>query len=300
MPAVYGEFPGAQAEDIVRPFAQRDQPAERPGEPRTEGVVAKPGQAPLDPPRGCLEALPQRFQQRGVGHVQRRRQKLGAGRGVGPQFCKMAVPGDRRLRKMLAGRRRRPAELAVAGHGVEQLIVDQRNQAADQPAAQRRHFPEPRLVPFGQFEASGHRGLDRLDIGHQGLTAPAQRFGARGIAFDAGQRLELRFEGPPVVGNAASDPGQLAGRGGGGQARRGGDQRAALLGDGERSGHFRYAALVHPALHVADAVEGNPADQAGHDREEDGAPDPEVELSRQASGKESHRAAGSRSVSTAR
>ena len=300
LPAVDGEFPGAQAEDVVRPFAQRDQPAERLGEPRAEGAVAEPGQAPLDPPRGRLEALPQRLQQRGVGHVQRRRQNLGAGGGVGAQFRKVAVPGDRRLGKMLAGRRRRLAELAIAGHGVEQLIVDQRNQAADQPAAQRRHFPEPRLVSFGQFEAHGHRGFDRLDIGHQGFAAPAQGFGARRIALGAGQRLELRFEGPPVVGDAAGDPGQLAGRGGGGQARRGGDQRAALLGDGECSGHFRYAALVHPALYVADAVEGNPPDQAGDDREEDGAPDPEVELSRQASGKESHRAAGSRSVSTAR
>ena len=125
-------------------------------------------------PRAVASKLsPQRLQQRDVGHVQHRRQELGAGRGVSPQFCKVAVLGYRRLRKMLAGRRRRPAELAVAGHGVEQLVVDQRNQVFDQPAAQRRHFPEPRLVPFGQFEAPSHRSLDFLDIGHQGLTAPA-------------------------------------------------------------------------------------------------------------------------------
>ena len=43
LPAVDGEFPGAQGEDVVRPFAQRDQSAERLGEPRPEGAVAEPG-----------------------------------------------------------------------------------------------------------------------------------------------------------------------------------------------------------------------------------------------------------------
>ena len=64
LPAVEGEFPGAQPEHIVRPFAQRDQPRKRRGEPLAQRCGAEPRQAPLNAAGGGFEALAQRFEQR--------------------------------------------------------------------------------------------------------------------------------------------------------------------------------------------------------------------------------------------
>ena len=207
--AVEIEFPGAQAEYAVAPGAQRDQPAERGREPLAQRCRPELRQAPPDAARGRLEALPQRLQQRGIGNVQRRREKLRAGRGVGPEFGEMAIPVDLHLREMLLLRDRRFAELAISGHRVEQLIVDQWNQVADQPAAQRCQFLEPRLTLAGQVEAFRHRGFDHLDVGHQGLAAPAQGLRARCVALDSCQRLQLSLERFPVFGDPAGDPGPV-------------------------------------------------------------------------------------------
>ena len=197
------------------------------------------------------------------------------------------------------------AEIAVAGHRVEQLIVDQRDQKAGQLAAKRRQLLALRLPQRGQLEALRHRGLDRLDTGDQRLAALADRPRARRVLLQLHQPRQLRLEGHAVPGDLAGDARQVAGRGRGGQARGRGHQGAALPRHREGGHDLGNAALVDPTLDVTDPLEGDPTDQAGDDGEGDGRANTEIELrgdakaaSQQAFGQLDHRRGASRSVST--
>ena len=255
-----GDLSGTQAETAIGSSAQLDQAGEGRRQLPAQGLCPELGQAPLDAPGGGFEALPQRFQQGGVGDVEGGRQKLRGDGGFGPEFRQMAITGDLRRRKMPRARGRRLAEIAVAGHGVEQLVVDQWDQKARQLAAKRRQFLAPRPPQRGQLEALRHRGLDRLDTGDQRLAALADRPRARRVLRQLHQPRQLRLEGHAVPGDLAGDARQVAGRGRGGQARSGGDQGAALPRHREGGRDLGNAALVHPSLDVAHPVEGNPTD----------------------------------------
>ena len=175
---------------------------------------------------------------------------------------------------MLAARRRRGAQLPIAGDGVEQLVVDDRHQNVVQLILQGAEFRAHGGAAGGKGEAFGHRRLDGIDVGRERGAAFADAAVPLVLALKlrklALERLALGFH---ACGGGLERLGSL----GGDEARRRRHQHPGALRDAECGRHLRHP-FVDAALGVADLVEGEPADQARGQREGSGRADAGVEL----------------------
>ena len=129
---------------------------------------------------------------------------------------------------------------------------------------------------------SQHRGQHRFDIGDKRSAVFADAPGALFFAPPLREGSYFRFEGGAILDDPAADLGKVGGGRGGGQPRRGGDQRPALLRHPERRREGRHAPLVHPTLDLADAHEGHPADHRCGEGHYHRAGDAQIELGRYA------------------
>ena len=205
---------------------------------------------------------------------------------------------------MLGAGRGGGAEVAIAGHRIEQLVVDGRDQGVGELLAQRRELRAQFGAQIDQGEALQDGGQDGLDVGDDRAALFVDS--ARSFVFAAALREHghFRFERRAVHDDFADDVGQVGVGSGADQPRRDGDQRAALLRDAERRRQRRHAAVVDLALDLADAAERNPAHDGGGERGRDRAGDAQIELGRDARSRAGealeragHNRAGSTSVS---
>ena len=182
----------------------------------------------------------------------------------------------------LAGRGRF-TEFPVACHRVEELVVDGRNQDAGQFARQFRQFSAQIFTARAQPKKLGDLTLNGLDVRSQRAGVVANTTVALLVLFFptlAHQDRQLRFEGPPLLGDLGGNPGKVLTCRSGSQTRGSRNQSAALLCNPESGCYLRDAAFVDTTLNIAHAIERQPTDQTRDHGEGDGASDPQIELRR--------------------
>ena len=133
---------------------------------------------------------------------------------------------------------------------------------------------------FAQDEPFSGRGLNGVDVGDQRAALEADTVEA--FAAVTGQIRELNLEGLTVRLDFPFDGGQFLEGAGAGETRRCDRQRAAPLGDGERSGKLGQTGFVDLDLGVSHTVERQPRHEARDERERDGRADAGIELDRKA------------------
>ena len=191
-----------------------------------------------------------------------------------------AVVGHFRFGKVLAAPIRALVQGAVAGHGVEELIVNGGQQdVAGKLSLQQPHFVRYALPSRRQFEALRHGRLNGVDVVRQLLATFANDVVAGIFAV---QLVQFLFEHAAALVDVGFDFGQRLGGIGGHETRRRVDQIAGALGDAERRRHLRHAALVDAALRLVHAVEREPRHQARHQRERHRRAEAGVQLRRDA------------------
>ena len=275
------ELLGTQIEALIPSETEFEEPGEGRDDPVAEWGGSEGRQVMLDLADGGFEAFLQRFEQGRVGEVEGAGKKLDRDRGVLLQFGHVAVAGECLFRQVQHARRRLLAEFPIAGHGVEQLVVDSGNQGIGELMLQHRNFSSERFAALGQREALGDRALDGSDVRDQSAALSANALQARRVRASPRQDRQLCFEGPPILGDARGDAGEVFRCRRGRQPRRGSHQSAALLRHAEGRRHLRNAAFVHPALDVTNPIEGEPADQTRDDGERDRAANRQIELRRE-------------------
>ena len=250
------QLAAAQRETAVVAKAQLAQAREGRGDGLAHGDFRQGLEVAFDALHGGVEAVAERFQERRVREAEGVEQELRALGGVVVQVRKAAVVGHFRLRKVGGLRRRAPRQGAVAGDGVEELIVDGRQQdVARELGLQQPHLVRHALPSGRQPQPLRHGRLDGVDVVVQLLAAVldavvAGVFVAQGAQFLlelAAVRVDVRLGvGERFLGACRH------------QARGGVDQRAGALGDAEGGGHLRHAAFVHAPLRLAHAIEREP------------------------------------------
>ena len=171
----------------------------------------------------------------------------------------VAVAAELALREVLAAAGRGLAEVAVAGHRVEELVIDDRDHDVVQAGAQFHQLCAQSPAALGQVEDLGPFVLEGLDIEEQsvgiGLNAIEALVSAAFLAENGQLFLKFRM----CFGDARGDEGEFLGCSGGREAWSGDHQGVAVLRDPEGGHQLGDAALVHAVLDVAHAVEREPA-----------------------------------------
>ena len=275
------KFLSPQIEALAPAQTQIDETGQGGCNPGMERRGSESRQASLDRAGGSLEALLQRFQQGDVGNIERAREKLDRDRRIRLQPRHVAVTVEFLFRQVILARRRRFAEFPIAGHRVEQLVVDSRDQRFRQLSLQRFDLSTQRLASLREQEAFGHRLLDGPDVRNQSAALGTNALEVRLVGTFIRQCRHLRFECLPVMRDIRDGAGEFFRRRCGGKPRSGCHEGTALLCHAERRHHLRDAAFVDAALDLADLIERNQADQTRDDSERDGAPDTQIELGRE-------------------
>ena len=227
--------------------------------------ILERGEVAVDAAGGGVEPIPQRLEQRRVGEVEGVQQQLRALGGVVVQVRQVTVARHLGFRKMLGARRRPALQRSVAGNGEEELIVDGRQQdVSGQLHLQRGHLVGHLLAQIRQIEPFGDGLADLVNVRRQLLPVFTDA-GVAGIV--GGEFVQLHVEQASPLVDAVLDLGERLAADGGHQKGRRVHQVPGALGDAERRGHLRHAALVHAALGLAHPVEREPSHQAGHERE---------------------------------
>ena len=229
--------------------------------------------APLDTALGGLEALSQRLDERSIGHRECALQQLYCSDSIRVQSFQVPVVRQLAVREVVPPVCRRVAEAGIAGHRVEELVVDGGDHDFVQPDAQLRQLRSQGLAARGQLEQLDHAvlyGMDvenqRVDVGADPLEAgsvvtslgvsDAPRIFPEGPSLDS-KEGQLTFEGGIGLFDAGRDQGQVLRCRGGGQPRRCCDEGCAVLCDPE-CGHDLDALFVDLALGNPHAVKREP------------------------------------------
>ena len=129
-----------------------------------------------------------------------------------------------------------------------------------------------------EVKALGHRILNRVDVGDEGVAAGANpREAFLGCAL-LGQGRQLLFKIVPLGGDFGGDLGKGHLRLGRHQARGCRGEGATLLGDRKSGGYLWDGPLVYLPLGIADLVEGKPSHQARDHGEDHGRADAHVQM----------------------
>ena len=213
-----------------------------------------------------------------MGDIEPREQEFGAQHRIRAQRREAAIMGELLGREVPVRRHCGCAKVAIARQRKEPLVVDGRHQDVTQRVAQGSELVVQHPAAIAQHETQLDQVLDRFDVGHQRRAPVLDPNRARRVILGLTQGVQIRLQSVPTLGDAFHCPGELVRIHGGNQARGGGDDGAALSGDGEGGRQRRDALAIHPALHVTHAVEGKPSHEGSHKRERDGAADPQIEL----------------------
>ena len=219
-----------------------------------------------------------RLQPARVGQREPGGQQVRSDVGIGFQLGQATVPEHLRLGEVLGPGDRSVVQPGVARQGVEELIVDGRDQDCAHLVPQPRQFSLLSGPLVDQLEPRLDLAPNLLDVGDEHVGALADLRNAGGAAVALLQLGHLLLEGQH--GPVDSLPFLEEFQRGLGRGQAGGrvGQDPAVLGDTEGGGQLGHAALVDPGLRVSHPVEREPADEAGGQSHGDRCTDAHVEL----------------------
>ena len=128
------------------------------------GDQADGGRADLNAVGDRFEALLQGFDESRVGDAEGAGEQLGGDGRVGLQGQQVAVADDLRLGEVPLARHGGLADLPVAGHLVEELLVERRQQDVVQLLADLGQLHAQALDLVGESERRRHLDLDLGDV----------------------------------------------------------------------------------------------------------------------------------------